>query len=97
MVPSVSIVEGVQWSIGRGIELTEVLHSANDGMDGAEGWRARAAEANELPPYSILLRGELQGHKGGGEEVSIRTCVPVQAALSNEEVYITDAEGCGLR
>ncbi len=97
MVPSVSIVKGVQWSIGRGIELTEVLHSANDGLDGAEGWRARAAEANELSPDSILLRGELQGHRGGGKEVSIRTCAPVEAALSNEEVYITDAEGCGVR
>jgi hypothetical protein len=35
MVPSVSIVEGVQWSVGWGIELMAVLHSASDSLNWA--------------------------------------------------------------
>jgi hypothetical protein len=44
-----SIVEGVQWSVKRGIEVKEVLHSMNDSLNWAEDWQAGATKANELP------------------------------------------------
>jgi hypothetical protein len=79
-----SIVEGVQWSVRWGIEVTEVLHSANDSLNWAEGWRAGAAKANKFPSDSVLLGGELKCHKGDGMEFLIRTSTPVEAALSDE-------------
>jgi len=34
-------------------------------LDGAEGGRARASHADEFPPYSVLLVGELQTDEVG--------------------------------
>ncbi len=85
MVPCVSIVEGVQWSVRWDIELMAVLHSASDSLNWAEGWCARAAKSNKFPLNSILLRGELQGHK----------VMAWSSALENE-VDIADVEGGGF-
>ena len=79
--------------MARRIGIAEVDDTTSDGKRRAQEWVAAAAQPDDLVLDAILLRGESERCRRGGQQLRVGAEPEVEACRSQEQLNVGEGEG----